>query len=101
MKTLFLASIVFTAFLLPKVSAQQLVSTEYEKGYLKKGKKFSVWDYYNGRHELELKINHSTGKVYYLKPDTTDYVIFDNGQWTRTKLQFYPTPTTGYRNFAH
>lgn len=111
MKTLLFASIFFTIFHLPQAFAQELVSTKYEKGYLKDGKKISVWEYYNYRQnidrfendelELELKVNHNTGKVYYLRPDTTDYVIFYNGRWTSTKLQFYPLPEIGHWNFAN
>ena len=111
MKTLLLATILFTIFLLPKTLAQELVSTKYEKGYMKDGKKISVWEYYNyppkydgldkDKLELELKINHNNGKVYYLRPDTTDYVIFYNGRWISTKLQFYPIPEIGHFNFLN
>ena len=89
------------AFLLVASSlySQELVVKEFEKGYLKDGQKYSIWDYYNHKRELELKINHTTGKVYYLKPDSSDFVIFANGDWRRQQLRIYPTPIEGNRNF--
>lgn len=99
MKTLFFATSILSICLCPAASAQELVTRQYEKGYMQMRQKVSVWEYYDYEKQLEIKVNHTTGKVYYLKPDTTDYVIFDEGQWTTTKLRFYPTPMTGYWNF--
>ncbi len=79
--------------------AQELRQTDYEKGYVKDGKKYSVWQYFNASKEVELSINHTTGRVIYIKPDTTKYVIFKNGEWTTSKLDICSIPTTGFHNF--
>lgn len=77
---------------------QELVSNDHEKGYVKDGMKFSIWEYYNGG-ELELKIDHSSGKVYYIKEDTSTFVIWQNGEWEKMHLRVYPIPVEGYENF--
>jgi TonB family protein len=82
-----------------RLMSQELISTEFEKGYVKDGVKYSVWDYYNSNKELELKINHTTGKVYFLKGDTSYYVIEKDGEWIEQKLQVHPIPIDGYHNF--
>jgi|GEM_PF-3515444 len=81
------------------LNAQELIQTEYEKGYIKDGKKYSVWQYFNANKEVELAINHTTGKVMYIIPDTSYYVIFRNGKWVASKLDLHPVPVTGYYNF--
>jgi protein TonB len=81
------------------LNAQELVQTDYEKGYVKDGKRYSVWQYFNSNKEVELTINHTTGRVMYVIPDTSSYVIFRNGEWVSSKLDVHPIPVTGYRNF--
>jgi hypothetical protein len=78
---------------------QELVSNEYEKGYIKDGQKYMVWEYYDENQELQLTINHTTGKIYFLKEDTTDFVIFRDGLWVEEKLRVYPIPLEGYTLF--
>jgi len=86
-------------FLLPfRIFSQTQVSNEFEKGYVKDGLKYSMWEYYTIDGELELKINHSTGKVYFLKEDTSKYVIRKNGDWVEEQLRIYPIPIDGYYN---
>lgn len=79
--------------------SQELISTEFEKGYVKDGVKYSVWEYYGVNKDLQLKINHSTGKVYFLKEDTSRYFIQKDGEWMEEKLKIYPIPIDGYHNF--
>jgi periplasmic protein TonB len=79
--------------------AQELIQTDYEKGYVKDGVRYSIWQYFNSKKEPELVINHSTGKVMFISKDTSNYVIFKNGQWMTSKLNIHPIPTTGFRNF--
>ena len=81
------------------VFSQILVSDDYQKGYLKDGVKYSVWEYYEAKKSLVLKIDHTTGKVYFLKPDTSSFVIFKDGKWTKRRLEQYPIPMEGYNNF--
>lgn len=79
--------------------AQELISNDYEKGYVKDGKKYLVWDYFDYQKELELKINHTTGKIYFLKEDTTNFTIYRDGKWIEAPLKVYPIPVEGYQNF--
>lgn len=70
--------------------AQTLISNEYEKGYVNNGQKVSFWEYYDHKGNLDLKINHDNGKVVFLKPDTTEYVVKKNDEWVRKQLRVYP-----------
>ncbi len=79
--------------------AQKLIQSDYEKGYVKDGKKYSVWQYFNHDKQVELVINHTTGKVMYVIPDTSAYVIFKNGEWITSKVDLHPMPITGFQNF--
>lgn len=81
------------------LSAQELITNKFEKGYVVDGIKDSVWEYYNNNEELELKIDYTTGNVFYLREDTTKYVIFKDGRWIKEKLRIYPIPVEGYHNF--
>jgi protein TonB len=79
--------------------AQELIQTDYEKGYVKDRKRYSVWQYFNSNKEVELVINHTTGKVMYVIPDTSNYVILKDGEWITSKLDVHPIPTNGFHNF--
>jgi hypothetical protein len=92
-------SIVLLCFLSGSLHAQVLVSNEYERGYAKDGKKYQVWYYYNDKKEVELSLNHTTGKVYFLKEDTTAFVIIENGEWVNRKIRVYAIPIGGYSLF--
>ena len=79
--------------------SQELISTEFEKGVVKNGLKYSVWEYYDINRDLELKIDHNNGNVYFLKADTSQYVIEKDGEWIEEKLRIYPIPIDGHYNF--
>lgn len=86
-------------FIATTVSAQELIQNDFEKGYVQDGKKISVWQYFNDKKEVELSINHSTGRVMYVKADSSDFIIYKDGHWVSSKLSFPPIPITGYTNF--
>lgn len=81
------------------IQAQELVKTDWEQGYVKDGMRYSVWQYFNSKKEPELVINHSTGKVMFISKDTTDYVIYKESQWIKSKLDIHPVPIEGTHNF--
>jgi TonB family protein len=78
--------------------AQQLITNEIEKGYLKDGNRYSVWEYYDKAKALELKIDHNSGRVYYLKPDASKFAIYKDSGWVMEKIRVYPIPVEGYQN---
>lgn len=65
------------------------VSEANQKGYIKDGKKYSFWEYYDSKGNLELKFNHSTGRLIYIEPDTSKYMIEIDGNWTYIKPDIY------------
>lgn len=96
MKTFFLF---LPLFLCHHLHSQKLIQNKHEKGYVKDGNKYSIWEYYDSDGNLELKINHNNGKILYIKKDSSDFVIFKNGEWQNQKLKVYPIPETGWINF--
>jgi TonB family protein len=93
--SIFIIAIIFTG---SRLVAQDLVSNEIEKGYWKDGRKFSIWEYYTANKELEFKIDHTTGRVYYLRPDTSRFAILRDSAWRMEPLRIYPIPIDGYQN---
>ena len=81
------------------LSAQVLVNTDFEKGYLKDGKRFGVWEFYTDDKDLELKIDLTTGKIYYLKPSTFEYFIQQGDSWISSGPAIYPIYALGTKNF--
>lgn len=78
----------------------KLVSTDYERGYFKLNAKYSTWQYYNAKKEVELVVNHSTGKVMFQLPDSTDYAVSKDGAaWIKSRLSVRPMPEVGFRKF--
>lgn len=71
-------------------SSDSLVSNEYQRGKLKDGYKTGYWEYFDRPGELSLKINYNTGQLLYLIPDSSEYVIFENGIWQKSKLDIQP-----------
>ena len=54
---------------------------------------------YNTEGNLELKFNHSTLFVEYLRPDTSLFVLKIDNNWKERSIEFYPIPTEGYASF--
>jgi len=82
-----------------KLRIPTLTQNDFEKGYVKDEMKYSVWQYFNSKKEVELVINHSTGKVMYIIPDSSSYLVFKNGEWVASKLDVHPIPITGFHNY--
>jgi protein TonB len=66
------------------------VKNEYEKGVLANGYKTGVWEYYDSLEVLELSIDYTNAKLVYLRPDTSDYVIYENYEWVKSKVDIPP-----------
>lgn len=75
------------------------VETKNQKGFLIGGQKVNVWEFCDENYESELKIDFKTGRVFYLKPDNSDFIIEENGDWVARKLKIYPIPLDGTVNF--
>ncbi len=66
------------------------VKNEYEKGILENGFKTGIWEYYDSLGILELSVDYSNATLVYIAPDTTDYVIFENNEWVKSKVDIPP-----------
>ena len=71
-------------------SQTEILNTEYEMGKYVDGYKDGEWSYYDQAYDLALKINYTSAKLIYLKPDTSDYVVKINGEWVKNKLDIPP-----------
>ncbi|MCD4794537.1 MAG: energy transducer TonB [Bacteroidales bacterium] len=96
MKKVFTVLFILSYF---NLSSQELISNDLMKGHVQDGKRVSVWEYYDGSGDLVIKIDYNTGNIFYLKKDTTDFVIKKGGNWIKQKLTIYPTPIEGFYNF--
>ena len=82
--------IIFFLINLWSLNAQVVyVNNSYEKGEIKDGYKDSIWEY-SDNHELNLKIDYSSGKIKYLAKDTSYYAIKTDTGWIYTQLDVYP-----------
>jgi hypothetical protein len=79
--------------------SQELYTTKFMKGYVQDGQRVSVWEYFDAAGELVIKIDYNTGNIYYLKKDTSEFIINIDGNWVKKKLAIYPTPIEGFHNF--
>lgn len=68
----------------------EIVDNAYERGKLKDGYKTGVWEYYDEPGKLALKLNYTSSLLLFQKPDTSEYVVKVNNEWT--KLQLHATP---------
>lgn len=52
--------------------------------------KVGTWQYYDSAGTLELEVDYTEKALKYLKPDTSDFVIFKDGQWVKSKVDIPP-----------
>lgn len=57
----------------------------YEHGKLIAGKPVGVWEYYDG-DQLGLVINYDSGRIRYIRPDTTRYSVWLDSAWQAKRL---------------
>ncbi len=66
-------------------------SEKFQQGETKDGYKVGIWEYYDISPErLTLKVDYDSGKLLYLIPDTTEYIIKSEGNWISSKLDIQP-----------
>jgi len=61
-------------------------NTPCESGSILNGYKVGIWNYYDEPGELSLSIDYSNVKLTYIKPDTTDFFVYEGGDWVKRKL---------------
>lgn len=77
-------------FILPVIGQTTQVNNGYEKGNMQGGYKVGPWQYYDTAGVLELEVDYSNGMLTYLLRDTTEYVIYKDGEWIQSKLDIPP-----------
>ena len=73
------------------VHAQETyVNKGYEKGTMNGIYKTGSWQYYDSAGILDMEIDYDKGILTYLRRDTSEYVIFNNGEWVNSRLEIPP-----------
>jgi hypothetical protein len=73
------------------VHAQQTyVNKGYEKGMMNGIYKTGNWQYFDSAGTLDMEIDYDKGVLTYLRRDTSEYVIFENGRWVTSRLEIPP-----------
>lgn len=66
------------------------VDTPYERGVIRDGYKVGVWEYYDEPGELALKIDYNSASLLFLQKDTSEFVIWEGGEWVHSRLDVHP-----------
>ncbi len=61
---------------------------------MKNGQRIGIWEYYDTPLKLALKVDYDNGRLLYIEPDTSDFVILEADKWVRRKLDV-PSRTHG------
>ena len=85
MKVIFVLLIIFV-FGIKGVAQVQEVKTEFAEGREVNGKRVGDWKFYDKPNELSLVFNYDSGKVIYLKKDTSNFLIKKGDVWVESKL---------------
>lgn len=72
---------------------------DYETGKLEDGYKVGIWEYKGRDGETDLKIDYDNGALLYLKPDTSEYLVKVDGEWSLKKLSRHPRYMGSYTEF--
>lgn len=59
-------------------------------GRIENGQKTGNWQYFDEPGELSLMVNYTTGKLSYIKPDTSKYLVNDGHVWLEATVQTPP-----------
>ena len=57
---------------------------------MKNGYKVGVWQYFDSTGAMEMEIDYSSAIINHLKADTSDFVIFKDGEWISSKVDIPP-----------
>ena len=84
-------TLVLVLFLPIAMQAQKVkyVDNAMEKGKAIDNHKTGIWEYYDDS-VLVMKIDYTTGKLKYLRPDTTKYAVKTEEGWKMMQLDVYP-----------
>lgn len=75
----------------PEIESKiQEIKDDYSWGRLENGKKIGIWQFFDEPGELSLMINYSTGKLSYIKPDTSKYLIKEGDTWVEENVNTPP-----------
>lgn len=62
------------------------IMTLTERGHHENGMRTGVWEYYDHPQALSLKVDYAKGRLLYVRSDSADFHVLDNGRWVKKKL---------------
>lgn len=89
MKKFLILSLLLTQYSI-SFSQTQEVKNIYMWGKVENGDKVGNWQYFDEPGEVSLMINHTTGKLSYIKPDTSKYLVRQGGEWIEANVNTPP-----------
>ncbi|MEP4534134.1 MAG: hypothetical protein ABJ004_13675 [Cyclobacteriaceae bacterium] len=89
MKKLLIISLFFIQYSI-SFSQVQEVKSDYMWGKMENGEKVGIWQYYDEPGELSLMINYTTGKLRYIKRDTSKYLVKEGDAWIEANVNTPP-----------
>lgn len=66
------------------------VEESIQRGYLTKGIKTGVWEYFDKKEELALLVDYDAGEILYQSKDTSEYAILIDGEYKMMKVDRAP-----------
>lgn len=90
MKTLAYIIIISFGSLVNVLGQTEQINKGYEKGLMDGIYKIGLWQYYDSAGMLELEVDYDQGVLTYLEIDTSDFVIFKDGEWVTSKVDIPP-----------
>jgi hypothetical protein len=68
------------------------VKTPFEHGTLRAGKRTGLWEFFDAKGVVELRINYDSARIVYLQPDTARYLLRIDEQWQLVRPSRAPHP---------
>ncbi|NVO84595.1 energy transducer TonB [Hymenobacter terrestris] len=62
-------------------AADAALAAFFERGTLTDGRPTGIWEYYDDKGELTLRMNYDSSRIAYSRPDTARYLLYLNDDW--------------------
>jgi hypothetical protein len=87
--TALLAALIIFPFMVAHAQ-RTAVNKGYEKGEMEGIYKVGTWQYFDSTGTLDLEVDYDRGMLNYLQPDSSEYVLYLDGEWVRTSVDIPP-----------
>jgi hypothetical protein len=85
-RALYLGFAILSACLTSIAQPLETVITPAEEGQYQGDRRVGVWQFYDRPSTVALKVDYDKSDIFF-EPDISDYTIYKNGSWVKSKLQ--------------